>query len=255
MKLKDKVAIITGGTSGMGEGIAHLFAREGASVVVSGRNEKRGNDIAASIREEGGKALFVRADVTSAEEVENLVNAAVNEYGRVDILVPNAGLLGIGSVTEVSLETWHHTISSNLDGVFYLCRYGIPELIKQKGGVIVITASIAAYKGFPNHPAYCASKGALVALCRNLAIDYAQNNIRTNCICPGPVDTPLLWDSAKAFENPESVVQEVGRNNLIGRLGTSEDVAQTALFLAGNDSSWITGTAITLDGGIMTGGC
>ena len=97
------------------------------------------------ILEEGGKALFVRADVTSAEEVENLVNAAVNEYGRVDILVPNAGLLGIGSVTEVSLETWHHTISSNLDGVFYLCRYGIPELIKQKGGVIVITASIAAY--------------------------------------------------------------------------------------------------------------
>ncbi|MDD5728874.1 MAG: SDR family oxidoreductase, partial [Victivallales bacterium] len=156
----------------------------------------------------------------------------------------------IGSVTEASPEVWHQTINTNLNGVYYLCRCGLPELIRQSGGTIVINASIAAYKGFPNHPAYCASKGALVALARNLAIDYAKYRIRVNCLCPGPVDTPLLWDSAQAFSNPHTVVQEVAAKTLIGRLGTTEDIAKAALFLASDDSGWITGATLVIDGGI-----
>jgi len=253
MKLKNKVALITGATSGMGQGIAKLFAKEGASVVVSGRNQERGHQTAADIKKDGGEAVFIAADVSNLDDVAQLVQKAVEEYGQIDVLVPNAGILGLGSATEVSLETWHQAVGTNLNGVFYLCRFAIPEMIKASGGVIVINASIAGFKAFPNHAAYCASKGALIPLTKNLALDYADHNIRVNCLCPGPVDTPLIWDSAKAFENPETVVQEVGQNTPMRRLGTPADVAKAALFLACDDSSWITGIALTIDGGAMTG--
>ena len=253
MKLNNKVALISGATSGMGQGIARLFAQEGASVVVSGRNQERGHQTVAGIKKEGGEATFIPADVSNVDDVAQLVQKTLDTYGTINILVPNAGILGLGSVTEVSLETWDRTIGINLSGVFYLCRFAIPEMIKAGGGTIVINASIAGFKAFPNHPAYCASKGALIPLTKNLAMDYADHNIRVNCLCPGPVDTPLIWDSAKAFENPETVVQEVGESTLIGRLGTPADVAKAALFLACEDSSWITGVALTIDGGKMTG--
>ena len=254
MKLKGKVALVSGATSGMGQAIAQLFAREGASVVINGRNAQRGSQTVDEIRRAGGNATFVAADIGNADEVAQLVQQTAAQYGQVDILVPNVGVLGLGSATAVSLETWHETINTNLNGVFYLCRFAIPEMIKAGGGAIVINASIAAFKAFPNHPAYCASKGALIPLTKNLAIDYAAHNIRVNCLCPGPVDTPLIWDSAQAFANPATAVQEAGENTLIGRLGTPEDVAKAALFLASDDaSSWITGAALTIDGGIMTG--
>ena len=252
-QMDGQVAIISGATSGMGKGIALLFAQEGAQVVVNGRNPDRGNAVVREIEENGGEAIFVQSDIARAGEVESLVQKTVNAFGKVTTLVPNAGVLGNGSVTELSLETWDKTLGINLNGVFYLCKYGIPELIKNGRGSIVINASIASYKGFPNHPAYCASKGALIPLAKNLALDYAKNKIRVNCICPGPVDTPLLWDSAQAFPNPETVVQEVGENTCIGRLGTSEDVAKLALFLATENAAWITGSAMTIDGGIMAG--
>lgn len=252
MKLKDKVALISGATSGMGRAMATLFAKEGAAVVVSGRNRERGNEVVADIKKDGGEAIFIAADVSRAGEVAQLVEKTIAEYGQLDVLAPNAGILGLGSVTEVSLDTWHEAIATNLNGVFYLCRFAIPEMRRGGGGVIVINASIAGFKAFPNHPAYCASKGALISLTRNLAVDYADDNIRVNCLCPGPVDTPLIWASAVAFENPATVVQEVGNNTLMKRLGTPDDVSQAALFLACSDSSWITGTALTIDGGVMT---
>ena len=253
MKLKHKVALISGATSGMGEGIAKLFAKEGAAVVISGRNRERGQQVEAEIRGAGGEATFIPADISNIADVEQLVIKAVEKYGKINILVPNAGILGLGSITEVSLETWHQAIGTNLNGVFYLCRFAIPEMIKAGGGVVVITASIAGFKAFPNHAAYCASKGALIPLTKNLAVDYAEHNIRVNCLCPGPVDTPLIWDSAKAFPNPATVVQEVGAGTLMRRLGTPDDVAKAALFLACDDSAWITGVALTIDGGVMTG--
>lgn len=254
MKLKDSVALISGATSGMGKGIAQLFAKEGAKVVVNGRNEERGNQTVEDIKKNGGKATFIKADVSEAIQVEELIAHTIEKYGTLNTLVPNSGILGIGSVTEISLDEWNQTIGTNLNGVFLLCRYAIPQMIKAGGGSIVINASIAGFKSFANHPAYCASKGALIPLAKNLAIDYAAQNIRVNCLCPGPVDTPLIWDSAKAFKKPDSAVQEAGESTLLKRLGTPEDVAKAALFLASDDSSWITGTTLTIDGGIMAGG-
>lgn len=189
--------------------------------------------------------------MSKANEVESLVADTIARYGRLDLLVPNSGTLSLESVTEVSLETWDKTIGTDLNGVFYLCRYAIPHMIDAGDGSIVVNASIAALKSFPNHPACCASKGALVPLAKNLAIDYAKDNIRVNCLCPGPADTRMIWESAKAFPNPERAVQDAGENTLLKRLGTPEDVARAALFLASDQSSWITSATLTVDEGIM----
>lgn len=251
MKFDSKVVLITGATSGMGEGMAHLFSQEGARVVLVGRSEEKASKIISKLK---GDSLFIQADVSVASEVEKIVNVTIDKFGKIDCIVANAGILGIGNVVDLSLEDWHQTINTNLNQVFYLAKYGMPHLSQQEGATFVINASIAAFKSFPNHPAYCASKGALVPLTRSLAIDHAKDGVRVNCICPGPVDTPLIWDSAKAFENPEIVVQEVGASTLVGRLGTPLDVAKAALFLASDDSSWMTGSALTLDGGVMKGG-
>ncbi len=251
MRLEGKTAIITGATSGMGKATAERFSREGASLILSGRNKERGEELEKSIRAEGGKAVFIPGDVGSIEVNEALVKGAIQHFGRLDIIVTNAGNLGLGSVTEISLEEWHHTININLNSVFYLSRFAIPEMQKQGSGTILVNSSIAAFKSFPNHAAYCASKAALVALVKEMALDYGPV-IRVNTICPGPVDTPLIWDSAQAFENPETIVQQTANNTLMKRLGKPEDVASLALFLVSDEASWITGAAYTIDGGILT---
>jgi NAD(P)-dependent dehydrogenase (short-subunit alcohol dehydrogenase family) len=251
-KLEGKVAIVTGATIGMGQAIAERFAAEGAAVVCGGRDPDRGASLLKSIRDKGGRAELVTGDIGTLEANQALVNRAKSAFGGVDILVPNAGILGIGSITEVSLETWHQCIATNLHAVFYLCRAGIPEMQARGGGTIVINGSIAAMKAFPNHPAYCASKGALVPLVKQIALDYGPT-IRANLMCPGPVDTPLLWDSAKAFPDPAVAVHNAGQRTALKRLGTPSDIADLALFLASTDSSWITGTAFTIDGGALVG--
>jgi len=253
-QLEGKVCIITGATSGMGQGMAELFASEGASIAVSGRNAERGAKVVGSIRQAGGKAEFIATDVTDEESVKNLVDKATRTFGGVDVLVANAGILGIGSVTEISSADWLRAIDTNLNAVFFLCKHGIPGLIKRGGGKILVNGSIGAFKGFPNHPAYCATKAAVVALTRVLALDHAKDNIRANCLCPGQVDTPLLWDSAKAFPDPETVVQEVAQRMPLKRLGTPADIAEFALFLISDKASWVTGQHFTIDGGIMAGG-
>ena len=253
-KLNGKVAIITGSTSGMGQGIAERFAGEGAAVVVNGRDKQRGNEVVGGIRDAGGRATFVRADVSQFEGNQLLVNAAVEAFGGLDIIVPNAGMLGIGSVTELPVETWDQTLDINLSAVFYLMKLGIPEMQKRGGGVILVNGSIAAWKEFPNHPAYCASKAALVALVKQVALDFGPT-VRANILCPGQVDTPFLWESTKAFPNPEEVVAQVVEEHLVmKRLGTPEDIANAALFLASDDASWITGSSLVIDGGRVLGG-
>lgn len=252
-KLANKTAIITGGTSGMGKATALLFAAEGAAVVISGRDEERGKEVAASITAEGGKAVFVPGDISTYAGNEALVHAALENFGRLDIIFPNAGMLGLASITEVSLDTWHQTINTNLNAVFYLIKLAIPEMLKGGGGSIVVNASIAATKAFPNHATYCASKGALIPLVKQIALDYGPA-IRANVICPGPVDTPLIRESARAFPEPEKAVQKAAQRIPMQRLGQPEDIAKMALFLASEDAAWITGSVFTVDGGATTGG-
>jgi NAD(P)-dependent dehydrogenase (short-subunit alcohol dehydrogenase family) len=250
-RLDGKSAIITGATSGMGKAIAERFVREGASVILSGRDEQRGNELQHSLQKQGGNVVFVKGDVSQAEANENLVHAALFHFGKIDIVVTNAGKLGLGSVTDISIQEWQETINTNLNSVFYLSRFAIPHMQKQGSGVMVINSSIAAFKSFPNHAAYCASKAALIALVKEMALDYGPA-IRVNAICPGPVDTPLIWDSAKAFVNPETIVQQTANNTLMKRLGKPDDIAALVLFLASDEASWITGSAYTIDGGILT---
>ena len=251
-KLQGKAAIVTGATSGMGRATAILFAREGASVLASGRDAERAGSLVDAIRGEGGRVEFVAGDVGLPATNERLVETCRRTFGGVDIAVCCAGMLGLGSATDVPVETWRQTLAVNLDAVFYLLRFALPEMERRGGGSFVVVASIAALKGFPNHAAYCASKGALVALVRQVAIDYGPR-VRVNALCPGPVDTPLIWASAVAFPDPAKAVEDVGKRTLLKRLGRPEDLARAALFLASEDSGWVTGTSLTVDGGIMTG--
>lgn len=250
MRLKGKSAIITGATSGMGKAMAERFVSEGASVILSGRDKVRGDELATKLIQQGGKAVFIAGDVSKIAMNETLVREAIHHFGKVDIIVTNAGKLGLGSVTDISFEEWNDTINTNLNSVFYLSRFAIPEMQKNGGGVILANSSIAAFKTFPNHAAYCASKAALVALVKAMALDYGPT-IRVNAICPGPVDTPFIWDSAKAFDEPDTIVQQTAKSTLMKRLGTPEDIASLALFLISDEASWITGSAYTIDGGIL----
>ncbi len=251
-RLENKAAIVTGSTSGMGRATALLFASEGASVLASGRDAERGGALVDEIRAGGGRAEFVAGDVSLPETNDALVDACTRSFGGVDTVVSCAGMLGLGSVTGVPIDTWRQTLAVNLDAVFYLLRPVLPALRARGGGSVVVVGSIAAFKGFPNHAAYCASKGALVGLVRQVAIDYGPD-IRINLICPGPVDTPLIWDSAVAFPDPAKAVADVAQRTVLKRLGQPDDIARAALFLASADSGWVTGTALTIDGGIMTG--
>lgn len=245
LKLHNKVCLVTGATSGMGKAIAQRFSSEGAKLVLAGRNKERGNQLAQELND----AIFHAGDVSDPNYNEQLIQKTIEVFGKLDIVSINAGILGLGNIVDLSHEDWHKTIDTNLSAIFYLSKYAIPELQKQKG-TLLINASIAAYKSFPNHPAYCASKAGSVALMKQLAVEYAPD-IRVNAICPGPVDTPLIWDSAKAFENPDQAVENAGKATLMKRLGTPEDVASLALFLVSEEASWITGTAMTIDGGIL----
>lgn len=249
MKLKEKVFIITGATSGMGRGIALKFVEEGASLILSGRNRNKGEEVVQEIRSKRGKAEFHSGDIGEESTNHELVNLAVKTFGKLDGVVTNAGILGLGKVTELDTETWYRTFQTNLDSVYFLMKYAIPEMQKAGTGVAVINASIAAYKSFPNHAAYCASKAALLALAKQMAVDYGPE-IRINSICPGPVDTALLHDSAIAFPDPQKAVSEAEKATLMKRLGQPADTAKLALFLASDDSSWITGSAFKIDGGI-----
>jgi NAD(P)-dependent dehydrogenase (short-subunit alcohol dehydrogenase family) len=251
-RLNGKSVIVTGSTSGMGRATALLFAREGARVVASGRDHDRGRALVEEIAAGGGDGRFVAGDVSRPDTNDRLVETCVREFGGVDLVVSCAGMLGLGSATDVPIDTWRDTLAVNLDAVFYLLRCALPRMQARGGGSVVVVGSIAAFKGFPNHAAYCASKAALLGLVRQVAIDYGPR-VRINLLCPGPVDTPLIWASAAAFPDPSRAVADVAERTLLKRLGRPEDIARAALFLASSEAGWITGTALTIDGGIMTG--
>ncbi len=250
MKLQNKTFIVTGATSGMGKAIAIGFAKEGANLILGGRNEKAGKELTEEI---GNNAHFLPGDVAELSYNQQLVEFAIDRFGQLDGVSTNAGTLGLGSITNLDPKEWSRTLDVNLNSVFYLLKFALPELQKRTTASVIINSSIAAFKSFPNHPAYCASKAGLAALSKQAAVDYGPK-IRINCICPGPVDTPFIHASAVAFPDPAKAVENAGKNTLIQRLGEPEDIAKLVIFLASDDASWITGTVYTIDGGIMAKG-
>jgi NAD(P)-dependent dehydrogenase (short-subunit alcohol dehydrogenase family) len=247
MKLRGKVALITGAGSGIGRATAILFAREGAKVVVVDYNEATARETAELIKKSGGEAIFIKADVSNSEDVRKMIERAVQEYGRLDILYNNAGIEGQQAPTaECPEENFERVISVNLRGVFLGMKYGIQQMLKQGGGVIINTASVAGMVGFAGLPAYCASKGGVIQLTRTAALEYATMNIRINAICPGVIWTPMV---ERFTGKREEMIKQFSEIQPVKRMGRPEEVAALALFLASEDSSFITGAAITIDGG------
>ncbi|MCB0654627.1 MAG: SDR family oxidoreductase [Saprospiraceae bacterium] len=253
MKLENKTFIVTGSTSGMGKASALLFAREGANLILSGRDASRGESLAREIRSMPAQVHFIPGDVGDVMVNKTLVRTAIECFGQLDGLICHAGELGLGSISDLTIEDWQVTFRTNVDSVFYLLKFALPEMLKRPQASVVINASIAAFKSFPNHPAYCASKAAVVALARQAAVDYGPV-VRINSICPGPVDTPLIHASAVAFPDPKQAVADAGKNTVMQRLGQPEDIARLVLFLASEDASWITGSCYVIDGGILAKG-
>jgi NAD(P)-dependent dehydrogenase (short-subunit alcohol dehydrogenase family) len=250
MKLDGKVALITGAGSGIGRATAVLFAQEGARVVVADVVMAAGEETAAIIRENGGKAIFVRADVSKPSDVEYMVRAAVETFSRLDILYNNAGLALPARVTETSEEIWAKCIDVNLKGVMLGCKYAIPEMLKNGGGVIINTASMLGLVASTRHAAYCAAKGGVVLLTKQMAVDYARDNIRVNCICPSEVDTPMHRQYLIESSNPEATLREMLDRIPMNRVAEPVEIARAALFLASDDASYITGIALPVDGGL-----
>jgi len=249
MRLPNKSALITGGTSGIGEATAILFAREGAQIAITGRNEKRGHAVTAAILEAGGKAIFLRTDVRKAAECERAVNETVKAFGRIDILFNNAGIFYPHNAIECSEEEWDEQIDINLKGTFLMSKYALPGMIAQGSGVIINNSSGWGIVGGDKAVAYCASKGGVVLMTKAMAIDHGRRGIRVNCICPGDVDTPMLPADAKmrglAWE--EYIAGCADRP--LGRVGTAVEIAKAVLFLASDDSSFMTGASLVVDGG------
>jgi NAD(P)-dependent dehydrogenase (short-subunit alcohol dehydrogenase family) len=249
-RLSGKVAIITGGNSGIGRAAACLFAREGARVAIGARNEQTGTDTVREIKEAGlGDAIFIKTDVANPEEVKSLVEQTMQHFRRVDILYGNAGILPTGTAPETSIETWRRTIDINLAGQFYLAKYGIPALIQSGGKVIIFTGSELGTVGISSGVAYCASKGGVINMTRAVAIDCAPYKIRVNCLCPGPVETPMLRDWINESEDPTALEATQTQPVLLKRFGTPEEMAELALFLASDASTFMTGSIVIADGG------
>ena len=248
-KLEGRAAIVTGAASGIGRVTAMLLAEEGAAVVVADRDEAHGQDTVREILRRGGTAFFMRTNVCKADDVGAMVRTAVDRYGRLDVLFNNAGINGEPAPTaECTLENWERVIGVNLKGVFLGMKYAIPEMLKNGRGSIINNASVMGMVGLANAPAYCTSKGGMIQLTKAMALEYAQQGIRVNAICPG-----LIWtEGMKRFVAPDEEIRErLQESEPVGRFGTPEEIARMVLFLASDDSSFCTGGTYLVDGGFV----
>ncbi|HXI46344.1 MAG TPA: glucose 1-dehydrogenase [Candidatus Acidoferrales bacterium] len=250
MRLQDKVTIITGGASGMGRVAARLFAAEGAKVVVADVTAPAAQSVVDEVTAAGGTAIAVVADVSKEADAKRMIDETIAAFGRVDVLYNNAGIMPEAdhSVIDTSVEDWDRVMAVNVRGVFLGCKYAIPKMVEQGSGSIINVSSFVALMGCSNpQDAYTASKGAVLAMTKSLAVQFAPKGVRTNAICPGPVETPLLMDWLVKDEDAKRI--RLARNPT-GRFGKPEEIVYMAMYLASDESRWTNGAAMVVDGGI-----
>jgi NAD(P)-dependent dehydrogenase (short-subunit alcohol dehydrogenase family) len=250
MKLKGRVAVVTGGTIGIGAAIGRVFAGEGARVALIGRNGVQGEKTCQSIRDEGGDCRFYVADVSKADQVDKVAIQILNDYPQVDILVNNAGIWRPGRIVDLDEETWDSVLDTNLKGIFLVSRRFLPGMMERNWGVVINVASVAGLVGAADASSYAASKGGIVNLSRSMALDYAPFNVRVNCLAPGMTET-AQGHSVVAHYKPEGDQTEEKRNwQPLRRVCMPDDVAKAALYLASDDAEFMTGSIFVLDGGL-----
>jgi NAD(P)-dependent dehydrogenase (short-subunit alcohol dehydrogenase family) len=248
MKLKDKTALITGGSDGMGFATAELFLSEGANVAITGRSSERGKKALASLKRLG-PVIFVQGDVSKASDAKRMVERTIRRFGRIDILFNNAGVYLEKLAEDTTEEEWDRVVDVNLKGTFLVSKYAIPHMRRQRSGVIINNSSDAGLIGNRSCPAYCASKGGVTIMTKALALDHAKEGIRVNCVNPGVIDTSMLEREASASLNRKAYIQDAVEMHPIGRLGRPQEVARAVLFLASDEARFVTGTALSIDGG------
>ena len=254
MKLNGKIAIITGGSQGVGLAAAHLFVKEGAKVVIASRNEKIGNAAAVSITADGKEAMFVACDVSKTKDCERVVNKTIDVFGGIDILIHNAGVVFLDTtVVNTTEAVWNETIDINLTGAFLMSKYTIPNMLKAGKGAVVNVSSIYGIVGGNGAAPYCASKGGMVLLTKAMALDHAKQNIRVNCIYPGSIDSPMLKKEMEELGGDSLKLRQMfASKHPMNRISTPGEQANAILFLVSDDSSFITGAVLPVDGGRST---
>lgn len=245
-KLSGKVALVTGGGSGIGRAISILFASEGAQVATATRTLAHAEETA---RLAGGDTLALQADVSDETAVQRMVDQTLSRFGRIDILCNNAGIGTTKSIVEVEPEEWDRVFAVNVRGVYLCTRATLPQMLERRNGIVINIASVLGLVGVPKRAAYCASKGAVITLTKQVATDFAGQGIRCNCICPGTVDSPWVGRLLDATEDPAAARRALEQRHPLGRLATTDEVAHAALYLASDDAAFMTGSALVMDGG------
>jgi NAD(P)-dependent dehydrogenase (short-subunit alcohol dehydrogenase family) len=251
--LANKVALITGAASGIGRATAQLFAREGASIAIADLNATAAKTLTKEITSTGHRAIFEPTDVTSEPDCRRIVERTLNEFGRIDILFNNAGIIRRATVIDLNEQDWDRVMAVNVKSIFLMSKHVIPVMEKAGGGSIINTASGWGLAGGAKAAVYCASKGAVVLLTKAMAIDHGPQKIRVNCICPGDTDTAMLRTEAQQLGEPGDNFLKEAAHRPLGRVGKPEEIAQAALYLASDASSFVTGTALVVDGGGLAG--
>ncbi|CAM3901993.1 SDR family NAD(P)-dependent oxidoreductase [Lederbergia lenta] len=254
MRLEGKIALITGAGSGIGRATALRFANEGAHVIVNDISQENGEKTVGDIKGNGGSASFFHADVTQPESVKALTEYAIQEYKQIDILFNNVGISNVGRIDEVEPDVWDKVMSVNVKGVYLPSKYIIPHMMERKSGCVINMSSCAAEMGLMKRALYSATKGAILSLTKAMQVDYAPYNIRVNALLPGTILTPFVENYLKtAYSDPEEAIENIKTRQLSGELGRPEDVADAALFLASDDSKFMMGSPLYIDGGVVFG--
>ncbi|OZB94156.1 SDR family NAD(P)-dependent oxidoreductase [Paenibacillus sp. XY044] len=254
MRLAGKIALITGSGSGIGKAAALLFAQEGATVIVNDLDAQKGEETVQEIVEMGSKGMFIQADVTDPASVQAMVKQTIAAFGHIDVLFNNAGISGVGALHEVEPDVWDRVMSVNIRGVYLPSKYALPHMMQRKSGSIINMSSCIAEIGLAKRASYSATKGAVLALTKSMQVDYAPYDIRVNALLPGTILTPFVENYLNnSYENPEAAMESLKKRQLSGELGRPEDVAKAALFLASDESKFMMGSPLYIDGGVVFG--